>query len=69
MPTLDKTDEIITTIRWRKKGLDTINRIDCVCAEYQCSRATAITMICEYLLLIDDSIKNPLNPSPLIPDS
>lgn len=63
MPTLDKS-EIITTIRWRKKGINTINRIDSICAEYRCSRATAITMICDRLIAIDDSINNPLNPSP-----
>jgi hypothetical protein len=63
MLTLDKP-EIITTIRWRKRGLSTINKVDAICREYQCSRATAITMICDRLIAIDNSFNNPLNPSP-----
>ncbi len=54
----------ITTIRWKKRGGDTIARIDTMCDEYGVSRATAITMICDRLIELDKSISNPLIPSP-----
>jgi hypothetical protein len=56
----------ITTIRWKKKGCDTIAKIDAMCNEFQCSRATAITIICDRLIAIDRSSSNPLIPSPKI---
>jgi hypothetical protein len=56
----------ITTIRWKKKGCDTIARIDGMCDEYGVSRATAITMICDRLIELDKSLSNPLTPSPKI---
>ena len=54
----------ITTIRWKKKGCETIARIDAMCDEYGVSRAAAITMICDRLIAIDRSISNPLISSP-----
>lgn len=54
----------ITTIRWKKRGGDTIARIDSMCDEYGVSRATAITMICDRLIAIDRSNSNPLTSSP-----
>jgi hypothetical protein len=61
------TNNNITTIRWsRNNNISALNQIDRICGEYNCSRASAIKMICDRLLLVDTSLLNPLNLPPKI---